>query len=469
MRVYFYGFIMLFKKFILRMNTGKVILSFVEKMGVVYIKLAQILAMQNYGNLFTENDRILLSKICDHCKPIHFKKIKKIIEKEYGCSIEEKFRYVDPNPVGSASISQVHKAVLKNGDIVALKVRRQDITRKIEKDIKQMKRIVRRYGRIFRFKNILGSDTALDLYLSWILEEVDFKHEARNIVKYSQFAKNVNNKVQNTVTIRVPRVYKKLSNENIIVMEFIFAKTINQMSLSKKNKLKISKSLNDYVKLSFYAFFRDVPVVFHGDPHGGNIYIDEHGSIGFLDMGLIFTIDGEDKKIVKDLFFSAYNQNVDKLIAILTRESSFTAYDNNKFYQDIEECCKRFREIPVTQFFVEMIGVFTKYNMSPPDVLFTMAKAFVALYGINRFIDNKIDTESLLMEQITEYYVNRCVSDIKDVFKVGSSILPKFLQTTLDKGLIAGVSEALKPLGELNKKVNQFTENCNEVLDCFKG
>ena len=49
-----------------------------------------------------------------------------------------------------------------------------------------MKRIVRRYGRIFRFKNILGSDTALDLYLSWILEEVDFKHEARNIVKYSQ-------------------------------------------------------------------------------------------------------------------------------------------------------------------------------------------------------------------------------------------------------------------------------------------
>ena len=67
-------------KFILRKNTGECILSFVEKMGVVYIKFAQMLAMQNVGNLFTEEDRKSLSKICDHCNPISFKKIKKQIE-----------------------------------------------------------------------------------------------------------------------------------------------------------------------------------------------------------------------------------------------------------------------------------------------------------------------------------------------------------------------------------------------------
>ncbi len=62
---------------------------------------------------------------------------------------------------------------------------------------------------------------------------------------------------------------KKLCTENIIVMEFIFSKTINQMKLTPQNKEKISNSLNDYILLSFYALFHDMPVTFHGDPHGG--------------------------------------------------------------------------------------------------------------------------------------------------------------------------------------------------------
>lgn len=105
MRLYFYGLVMVIKKFILRKNTGECIRSFVEKMGVVYIKFAQMLAMQNVGNLFIEEDRVKLSKICDHINPISFKKIRKQIEKEYGCKIENKFKKVFEEPVGSASIS----------------------------------------------------------------------------------------------------------------------------------------------------------------------------------------------------------------------------------------------------------------------------------------------------------------------------------------------------------------------------
>ncbi len=74
MRLYYYGFIMVIKKFIFRKNTGDCICSFVEKMGVVYIKFAQMLAMQNIGTIFTEEDRVKLSKICDHINPIPFKK-----------------------------------------------------------------------------------------------------------------------------------------------------------------------------------------------------------------------------------------------------------------------------------------------------------------------------------------------------------------------------------------------------------
>ena len=100
MRFYFYGFIMIFRKLLLRQNTGKVILWFASKMGVVYIKLAQMLAMQNYGNLFTEEDRLKLSQICDHCNPIPYQKIIKIIEQEYGCKWNKKFKKFFGNQLG---------------------------------------------------------------------------------------------------------------------------------------------------------------------------------------------------------------------------------------------------------------------------------------------------------------------------------------------------------------------------------
>lgn len=262
-------------------------------MGTTYIKLAQILAMQNFGNLFTEEDRACLSSICDNCNPISYKKIEKIIEKEYGCPVKKKFRKIYEEPVGSASISQVHKAVLKNGKVVAIKVKRKDVAKHIEKDIKQIRRFIHRFGRLVKFQNYLGSDAALNLYLSWILEETNFEREQRNILRYYQFAKSVNGKIENSRRIVVPRVYKNLCTKNIIVMQFIFSKTINQLDFTKENKMQIKSALNDYISLSFYALLHQMPVVFHGDPHGGNIYLDKYGNVGFLDMGLIFELSSE--------------------------------------------------------------------------------------------------------------------------------------------------------------------------------
>ena len=93
-------------------------------MGIAYIKLAQILAMQNYGNLFTETDRKSLSSICDFVKPIPFSNIKNLLENEYG-QLDKIFKEIDEKPIGAASISQVHKGILLNGDIVAIKIKRK--------------------------------------------------------------------------------------------------------------------------------------------------------------------------------------------------------------------------------------------------------------------------------------------------------------------------------------------------------
>lgn len=179
-------------KVILGKDKGTVIKNFCERMGVVYIKFAQMLATQNYGNLFTEEDRKSLENICDECNPISYEKVEVILRREYGTNLENIFTFIDPIPIGSASISQVHRAILKSGQEVALKVKRGDVVDYIQNEIARLKRIVHRFGKFVGFGNFVGSDRALELFEKWIMEEVNFSHEKENIKLYQNFADNIN-------------------------------------------------------------------------------------------------------------------------------------------------------------------------------------------------------------------------------------------------------------------------------------
>lgn len=465
MKLYFYGCLMLFRKFILRQNTGRVICGFAEKMGVVYIKVAQILAMQNVGELFTEADREQLSQICDHCNPLPFSEIKCQLEREYGCPLNEKFQMVDPEPLGSASISQVHRAVLKTGEIVAIKVRRTDLSRRIDHDIRQIRRLIHRFGRLVSFRNFLGSDKALDNYLDWIVQETDFEHERRNIISYHDFAESVNGKIPGTTQIGVPKLFSELCTKNIIVMEFISTPTINKLPLTPENKQRIARAENDYIRLSFYALFHDMPVVFHGDPHGGNIYLDAAGNIGFLDMGLIFEFSSAESKLTRQLFLNAYTGKTDRIIDYLFSDSEFEHVDRAALRRDMQAKIDQLHEMPVAQFFVEMIGVFTQYDMAVPPFLFKMAKAFLALFGLGTITGNVADTKNLLADQVADFYLRRAATDVRDTFYSGLKLAPQALGSVISRGPLGGLSASLASLSDFGRQLQTTADNCREALD----
>lgn len=451
---------MLIEHFILRISTGRAICRFAERMGVVYVKMAQILAMQNYGNLFTEEDRVALSKICDDCKAVPFRKIRRIVEQEYGMKLEEKFQEFDEAPLGAASISQVHRAVLLDGREVAIKIKRQDIAKRVKHDTEQIKRIIRRFGRLAKFRNFIGSQTAMELWASWIFEETDFLHERTNILRYQKFETSVNGKIDNTIKMVAPEVYEEFCTDNIIVMELIKAPTLNHIELNRENRERITSSINDYLSLSFYAMFHDMPVIFHGDPHSGNIYLDEAGNIGFLDMGLIFELEPEENKFARKLFLLAYSGRGTELAKILLEKSNQNGkVDGDALARDIMEEVKKVQNIPVAQFFVEMINIFTRYNLSPPIVFFKMAKAFLAIFGINNFIGSLSDTKELLLSQITEFYLQEMFDEAKNILTGGLEVLPNLMKDSLEGGLVRGLSKQLRPICELQKKFTNLTEN----------
>lgn len=468
MRLYFYGFIMLFQKFILRHNTGEVICRFALKMGVVYIKMAQILAMQNYGQIFTEADRQSLSKVCDDCKPISYRKIVKIIEHEYGCKITEKFRSIDAQPVGAASVSQVHRAVLLDGREVAIKVKRHDVARRVRHDVRQIQRLIHRFGKFTGFRNFLGSDQALMLWAEWIYQETDFRRERQNITEYQKFVDSVNGCVPHAVRLKVPAVFPELCTENLIVMEFVRDRTINQLPLNAENKPRIRDGLNDYLSLSFYALLHGMPVIFHGDPHGGNIYLDDAGNVGFLDLGLIFALDSEEVKFVREIFLNAYSGQADKVIATLLRTSDCAEFDHDQFTKDIHAEVARIQDVPVTQFFVEMVNIFVYYNISPPKIFFKMAKAFLALFGIGTFSENLSSTKQLLAAQVTEFYVERSLDDIRQICTGGARLLPDFLVAALRDGPAQAVVHEFSALDNFHQQLETAWQHGSEILEYFR-
>ncbi len=464
MRLYYQFCAMLFRRFVLHQSTGRVICRFAERMGVVYIKMAQILAMQNIGQYFTEADREQLAKICDNSRPIAFTKIMRQIKAEYGGELPTQIREVLPEPIGSASISQVHKAILCDGTTVAIKVKRQDLTKKVQHDVRQLRRLIHRFGRLASMRNLLGSDKGLTLWADWIEQETDFRHERQNLEQYQEFAQNVNGHIPGRVKIVTPKLYSELCTANLLVMEFIDVPTVNQLELTPENKQKISRAENDYIALSFYALFHDLPVVFHGDPHGGNIYIDRAGNIGFLDFGLVFGLQPDEANLLRQLFLLSYVGDGSNVLEILLQHSHYEAFDRQALEQAVQAKANQFQSIPVPQFFVEMIGVFTQYNIEPPEILFKAAKAFLAIFGIGTFVENSTDTASLLASQVVEYYLRRTTNDVRGLVTTVARFVPNFIQGSLTGGLTQGLTTQVKEITAFRQQLDSALDHGREVL-----
>lgn len=468
MKLYFEILKLLFGKLVLRRSNGELIRNFAEHMGIVYIKMAQMLATQNFGNLFTEDDRLMLSRICDDCNPISFTEITTILRSEYGARLDQIFATIDETPVGSASVSQVHRAVLKTGEEVAIKIKRQDVAATISKDIKTIQKLVHRFGKFVKFRNFAGSDHALELYLDWISQETDFTHECANIKTYQAFADNVNGRVRGTKRIRIPRLYEELCTENIIVMEFVKFPTINKMPLTTENKTRITAAFNSYIKASFWALFNDQPIVFHGDPHSGNICIDDAGDIWFIDMGLLCALDDQDAKLCRNFFLTAYAGKYEKLYDMLVLYGTMNEQQKQAFKADCQRYCAAVHEKEVTYYFIDMVNICLSYEIVPPNFLFNMAKAFVCLNGISNFSGNTHAARDLLAAQTIEFLCKRSLQDCQKFINDGVCLVPQTFTNVWNQGLVGAFSQLVSH-HQLEQDAKNSLDHLREALDLISA
>ena len=251
-------------------------------------------------------------------------------------------------------------------------------------------------------------------------------------------------------------------------MEFIKTKTVNKIELTEENKDKITTALNSYIRSSFWAMFNDKPIVFHGDPHSGNICIDENGDICFLDMGLLCVLSDEDATLCRKFFLTAYSGNYEKLYDMLVIYGDMSEEKKASFKNDCRRYCTEIKEKDVTYYFMDMVNICLNYEFVPPNFLFNMAKAFVCLNGISNFSGNKCTCIELLQEQTIEFMVKRSLKDCKEIVIDSLNIAPKALENTLQYGLVNTIAK-VSTSSELRKDVRSSLENLREMLDLVKS
>ena len=267
------------------------------ELGPTFVKLGQIASTR--GDLYPPEFIRELESLQDNVPAFDYNLVKDKLNMDIFKSFEE-------TPFRSASIGQVHKAVLKNGKHVVVKLKRPGIYETMESDTNTVRKIL-------KFFQTIGVDTGnssdfvLNDSIEYLLGEADYLQEVENAIKFKKAMKGVD-------WVKIPRVYKRYCTDEMIVMEYVPTEKITEVKNKKINKKKVCEALvNSYVIQTMDAG------LFHADPHPGNLGVSKNGKLVFYDFGLIIDLSDELTEGFKDLFLCIINRDTKGIVNILIR------------------------------------------------------------------------------------------------------------------------------------------------------
>ena len=276
-----------------------------EEMGPAYVKFGQMLSNRN--DILPEEMISELQKLQDEVE-IQEVDIRKKLAGELNIVPEEYFQSIDEEPMASASIGQVFRAVLKNGKKVVLKVRRDNIDTVVETDLvimKDMAKFLEKYDVNAKNINLLY---IVETFENMLKKELSLTNERKNMEHFE-------NNFKGNEHLHVPVVYKELSNNRILCMEFI-----EGIKITDKEKIeKAGFNPKEIASLGLELYMKQVMKYgfFHADPHPGNIFLGKDGKVIFIDFGAMGTLYPYEIDLLEELTMNFLQKDVNKMIATI--------------------------------------------------------------------------------------------------------------------------------------------------------
>lgn len=357
-----------------------------EELGPTFVKLGQILSTR--ADLLPSAYIAELGRLRDKVRTLDWEDLIVEVEAELGISLIDAFDALDTTPLAAGSIAQVHRARLKTGEEVVLKIRRPGIVPVIEADLRLIGRLasLAEAEGLGRFRPI---EIATEFSRS-LRSELDLANECRN-------AERVATSFADTPYIRVPAVYWQWSCENMNVQDHVTGVPGSDLAAVRAAGLDLTvlarRGADAVLKMIFADRF------YHADPHPGNVFYGPGNGISFIDFGMVGQLTRQRRDEVVDLLFGIVEKRADKVAEILLSWARTDDGDPVRLTAEVERFIDRVHGVPLGQLHLsrmisDLVAVMREHRLALPYDLTMLIKAFISLEGMGRELDPDFDMVS---------------------------------------------------------------------------
>jgi ubiquinone biosynthesis protein len=370
-----------------RLSTNERLRHVLEELGPVFIKLGQVLSTR--PDLIPADMADEFRSLQVDAPKVPFDVIKARLEEEFD-DLDAQFGSIEPDPIGAASMAQVHRATLPDGRAVVLKVLRPGIESIIDSDMEILGEVARFAERYFENQAFSPADVVRE-FSKQLSREIDFTIEARSTERLGrQFADDE--------TVSFPRVYREHSTKRVLTLEEVQGKLLSRLSpdeLSPEIRRRV-------VENGTTAVFQMCLVnnFFHADPHPGNIFVLEGGNVCFIDCGMTGRIEERTANQLSQFVYAVVDGDVDTVIrtALDLSGADQSLQFDRRFRNDVSNFIGRFEvtggsleELELGAVLMGFFDLLREWRVRcPSDVVFLL-KALITIEGVGREVDPTFD------------------------------------------------------------------------------
>ena len=334
-----------------------------EELGPMFVKMGQILA--NRSEILPQRFCDELRRLRSDVEPVPYEVVLRCLEEEYGQRLGQMFDAIDPNPLGSASLAQVHRARLVTGEDVAVKVQRPGAQQVMAQDIDIIRSVVRIVSKFVNTDQFVDLHGVVEELWTSFREETNFLAEAKNLNDFYDFHKSVHG-------VSCPKSYLDLCTEHVVVMDYI-----DGISIADPERLAAEGY--DLEKIGA-AIVEDY-----------STQVLEDGIVYFIDLGMVGRMSSHDRGIVKDMIFAVAEGDVPKLKDSLMRfavtRGDSAELDHSAFLSDLDFIVADFagldlKDLDIGEFLTSLLNLARKNDVELPSVVTMFARGMVTLEGL---------------------------------------------------------------------------------------
>jgi aarF domain-containing kinase len=344
---------------------------FCEDMGPTFIKFGQIIASSS--GMFPDRYVQEFNKVLDRVKPFPFPEVQRMITSELGAERAAQLVNIEPKPLASASIAQVHTAELADGTKLVIKVQRPGISGRVMADMKIMRFMARIYAKLKKDAELANPVGIIEDFTSTLAEELDFRKEAANLERFNEIMRELGHQ-----HIRAPVPQRGLTTQRVLVMERFSGVRVDRYDEIRARGFDGETTLVEGLRawfqcVVFYGFF-------HGDVHAGNLMLLDDRDLGFLDFGIVGRFDDGQRFLVTDYMIAFASGNYKRLGEIICEMAGTPKnLDMDAFVKDLGDTYRplltlSFAEVNYAEFLPGIQRTATRHRVKMPKEFILITK-----------------------------------------------------------------------------------------------